>query len=77
MPIQALSSSVTEQCNKLSHTVISLTPRNAPRRKNGFITATKLGTTDKIFVAVTKRFVDGTKHFVVVTKCFCYPDFKK
>jgi len=47
--------------------------------KNGFVTATKLGTTDKIFVAATKnfaaatkRFVDRTKHFVAVTKCFCY-----
>jgi len=52
--------------------------------KNGFVTATKLGTTDKIFVAstknlaaATKRFVDRTKHFVAVTKCFCYPYFKK
>ena len=52
--------------------------------KNGFVTATKLGTTDKIFVAATKnlaaatkRFVDRTKHFVVVTKCFCYPYFNK
>jgi len=51
---------------------------------NGFVTATKLGTTNKIFVAATKnfaaatkRFVDRTKHFVVVTKCFCYPYFKK
>ena len=40
--------------------------------KNGFVTATKLGTTDKIFAAATKnfaaatkRFVDRTKHFVV------------
>jgi len=46
--------------------------------KKGFVTATKLETTDKIFVAATKnfataakRFVDRTKHFVVVTKCFC------
>jgi len=52
--------------------------------KNGFVTATKLGTTDKIFVAATKifaaamkRFVGRTKHFVVVTKCFCYPYFNK
>jgi len=52
--------------------------------KNGFVTATKLGTTNKIFVAATKnfavatkRFVDGTKHFVVVTKYFCYPYFDK
>jgi len=40
--------------------------------KNGFVTATKLGTTKKLFVAATKnvasatkRFVDRTKHFVV------------
>jgi len=52
--------------------------------KNGFVTATKLGTTDKSFVAATKnfaaatkRFVDRTKHFVVVTKCLCYPYFYK
>jgi len=52
--------------------------------KKGFVTATKLGITDKIFVAATKnfaaatkRFVDRTKHFVVVTKCFCYPYFNK
>jgi len=53
-------------------------------KKNGFGTATKLGTTNKFFVAATKnsavatkRFVDRTKHFVVVTKCFCYPNFNK
>jgi len=53
--------------------------------KNGFVTATKLGTTNKIFVAATKnfaaatkRFVDRTKtHFAVVTKCFSYPYFNK
>jgi len=52
--------------------------------KNGFVTATKLGTTDKVFVAATKNFaaatkcfVDRTKHFVVVTKCFCHPYFNK
>ena len=52
--------------------------------KNGFVTATKLETTNKIFVAVTKHFaaatkrlVDRTKHVVVVTKCFCYPYFNK
>jgi len=52
--------------------------------KNGFVTATKLGITDKCFVAATKnfaaatkRFVDRTKHFVVVTKCFCCPYFNK
>jgi len=50
--------------------------------KNGFVTATKLGTTNeflvasaKNFAAATKRFVDRTKHFVVVTKYFCYPYF--
>jgi len=52
--------------------------------KNGFVTATKLGTTNKCFVAATKnfaaatkRFVDRSKHFVVVTKDFCYPYFNK
>jgi len=42
--------------------------------KNGFVTATKLGTINNFFVAATKnfaaatkRFVDRTKHFVVVT----------
>jgi len=51
--------------------------------KNGFVTATKLGTTNNIFVAATKtfaaasnRFVDRTKYFVVVTKYF-YPYFYK
>jgi len=51
--------------------------------KNGFVTAAKLGTTNKFFVAATKnfaaatiRFVDRTKQFVV-TKYFCYPYFNK
>jgi len=55
----------------------------AKHEKNGFVTATKLGTTDIFFVAATKNFaaatkrlVDRTKHFVV-TKCFCYPYFNK
>jgi len=44
--------------------------------KNGFVTATKLGTTNEFSVASTKnfaatnRFVDRTKHFVAVTKYF-------
>jgi len=53
------------------------------KKKNGFVTAKKLGTTNEIFVAATKdfaaatkRFVDRTKHFVV-TKYFCYPYFNK
>jgi len=52
--------------------------------KNGFVTATKSGTTNKLFVAATKnfaaatkRFVDRTNHFVVVTKYFFYPYFNK
>ena len=56
----------------------------APTEKNGFVTATKLGTTNKIFVAATKsfaaatkRFVDRTKHFVVVTKHFSYLYFNE
>jgi len=42
-------------------------------KKNGFVTATKLGTANiffvaatKNFAAATKRFVDRTKHFVVL-----------
>jgi len=53
-------------------------------RKNGFVTATKLGTTDHFFVAATKnsaaaskRLVGRTKHFAVVTNCFCYLYFNK
>ena len=51
--------------------------------KNGFVTATKLGTNNffvaatKYFDVATKRFVDRTYHFVVVTKYFCYPYFDK
>jgi len=52
--------------------------------KNGFVTATRLGTTNEFFVvstkkiaAASKRFDDITKHFVVVTKYFCYPYFNK
>jgi len=48
--------------------------------KNGFVTATKLGTSNNFFVAATKnfaaatkRFIDRTIHFVVVTRYFCYP----
>jgi len=51
--------------------------------RNGFVTATKLGTTNiffiaatKNFAAATKRFFDRTKQFVV-TKYFCYPYFNK
>jgi len=32
-------------------------------KKNGFVTATKLGTTNKTFVAATKHFAAGTKRF--------------
>jgi len=57
--------------------------QNHNTEKNGFVTATKLGTNNffvaatKNFAAATKRFVDRTKHFVVVTKYFCYPYFNK
>jgi len=56
----------------------------ANTEKNGFVTATKLGTTNEFFLASaknfaagTKRFVDRSKHFVVVTKYFCYPYFNE
>jgi len=61
-----------------------MTPLNCHTEKNGFVTATKLGTTNTFFVAATKnfaaatkRFVDRTKPFVVVRKCFCCPYFNK
>jgi len=33
-------------------------------KKKGFVTATKLGTTNKIFVAATKNFAAATKRLV-------------
>jgi len=51
--------------------------------QNGFVTATKLGTSNffvaatKNFAAATKSFVDRTKRFVVVSKYFCYLYFNK
>jgi len=63
--------------------LISPFTRATSHGKNVFVTATKLGTTDKNFIAVTKnfaaatkRFLDRTKHFVV-TKWSCYPHFNK
>jgi len=54
------------------------------RQVHGFVTATKLGTTNECFVASTKNFaaatkrvVDRSKHFVVVTKYFNHPYFNK
>jgi len=54
--------------------------KHSDHGKSGFVTATKLGTTNKIFVvatknfaAATKRFAYTTKHFDVVTKYFCCP----
>jgi len=53
--------------------------------KNGFVTAIKLGKTNKFFVASTKNFaaatkrffVDRSKHFVFLTKYLCYLYFNK
>jgi len=39
--------------------------------KNGFVTATKLGTTNKFFVAATKNFAAVTKRFVDRTTFGC------
>ena len=47
------------------------------RKKNGFVSATKLGTKNNFFVAATKNFAAATKRFVVVTKYFCYLHFNK
>ena len=61
-------------CVKTRRNAISFELASKTHGKNGFVTATKLGTTVKFFVAAaknfaaaTKRFVDRTKHFVVVT----------
>jgi len=50
------------------------------RKKYGFVMATKLGTTNKFFVAAaknfaaaTKRFVDRTKHFFCNKTFFVIP----
>jgi len=52
--------------------------------KNGFVTATKLGTTDKKFMLLQpKTLLQQPKilltelNIFVVTKCFCYPYFNK
>jgi len=36
-------------------------------KKNGFVTATKLGTTNEVFVASTKKFAVGRQKCVSVT----------
>jgi len=41
-----------------------------PHGKNGFVTATKLGTIDKTFVVATKNFAAATKNFAGATKRF-------
>jgi len=46
-------------------------------KKDGFVTATKLGITNKVFVAATKNFAAATKRFVNVTKYLCYLYFNK
>jgi len=60
-------------------------PFVAYTEKNGFVTATKLGTTNTFYVAATKNFAAATKLFVDITKdvvvgptkYFCYPYFNK
>jgi len=75
-------SGVREKCLhvRISSLQVIGISRDFPHGKNGFVTATKLGTTNDFFVAstanfaaATKRFVDRTKHFVI-TKYFCYPN---
>jgi len=61
----------TLNCNKVNGLLFALKFHSVRTHgKNGFVTETKLGTTNNFFVAAaTKRFVDRTKHFVV-TKYF-------
>jgi len=70
--------------NNLNHFHETCRQTHCHTEKNGFVMATKLRTTNEFFVALTKnfaavtiRFVDRTKHFVVVTKYFGYPRFNK
>jgi len=42
----------------------------ANTEKNGFVTATKLGTTNKFFVAATQNFAAATQNFAAATKRF-------
>jgi len=46
------------------HTSCAGTAKDNPHGKNGFVTATKLGTTNKIFVVEAKNFGAATKRFV-------------
>ena len=39
--------------------------------KKAFVTVTKLGTTNKFFVAAAKNFAAATKRFVNITFCCC------
>jgi len=73
-----------QQQNLVLSRVVNESPHRmfAARKNNGFVTAKKSGTTNKFFVAATenlaaatKRFVDRTNHFVIVTKYFCCPYF--
>jgi len=53
--------------NKLvlhSHSSTPSNPVGKQHGKNRFVTATKLGTTNKFFVAATKNFAAATKSFV-------------
>jgi len=57
---------------------VKVAPCPAPAtEKNGFVTATKLGTTNEFFVASTKTIAAATKCFVDRTKHFGYPYFNK
>ena len=88
---QEAETQALQRCSKLLKIFLTYTRRPSvvspcfvTRKKNGFVTAAKLGTTKfffvaatKNFAAATKRFVDRTKHFVVVTKYFCYSYFNE
>jgi len=49
-------------CVKEQSAIVSITDNCTG--KNGFVTATKLGTTNNFFVAATKNFAAATKRFV-------------
>jgi len=62
----------SQQIYALDGTIIIMTipPVKMFARKKGFVTATKLGTTNEFFAASTKNFAAATKRFVDITKHF-------
>jgi len=59
-----------------SNSVLLVDCRNTFTEKNGCVSATKLGQHIK-FLMLQPNVLLTIKHFVIVTKWFCYPYFNK